>query len=276
MSFNAVFANLDCEDSKGFRGMRKTTVLVIGILMFTKFAVTQATDLAPGLQPYQSYHGGDLDQVNLSNGNLHVRIPLISYPQRGGKLKLDYALEYDGKGLSVQPVCVPNYPGPPDCSTFAWTKEGLPGGWRAVDEQNVTKGAHAITYELGNTNYTYTMTVFGTPDGASHPGAPITSVSGQSGQVSLDGSGYYDGYSDTGTCSVHCYTSDSNGISYNPSSGILREDSNGNWLGLGSDGTVTDTMGRIIPPLPAVPTLGNSNSSVGCTGVLPIVGVTTW
>jgi hypothetical protein len=37
-----------------------------------------APDLQPGLMPYQSYHGGDIDKINLSNGILNVQIPLIS------------------------------------------------------------------------------------------------------------------------------------------------------------------------------------------------------
>ena len=233
-------------------------------------------DVAAGLQPYQSYHGGDLDQVSLSNGNLHVRIPLISYPQRGGKLRLDYALEFNGKPQTITSVCTPNPPDPPDC-TYAWKRSNQTNTiFHAVDEQDIKKGTHAITYTIGSTGYTYMMTVWSTPDGAAHPGAPITSVSGQSGQVSLDGSGYYDGYDDTGTCSAHCYTSDSSGISYYPLSGIKREDSNGNWIATATDGTVTDSMGRVIPPIPAIPMQANSNSSAGCTGSLPIVAVTTW
>jgi RHS repeat-associated protein len=40
-------------------------------------------DFEQGVLPYQSYHTSDFDSVNLSNGNLVLHIPLLSYPQRG-------------------------------------------------------------------------------------------------------------------------------------------------------------------------------------------------
>ncbi len=240
-------------------------------------------DISAGLQAYQSYHGGAIDQVNLSNGNLHLSIPLISYPQRGGKLKLDFSLQFNGKPQSVSPVCVQNFPQPPDCSQYAWIKppNSSYSNWHVVDAQDLSTTSHVVKVALGGKNYqTYQSIVWITPDGASHPGAGAPSGSGQSGQVSLDGSGFYTGYpvmvGASGSCTSHCFTSDSNGISYYPSTGVKREDSNGNWIATAADGTMTDTMGRVIPPIPATPTAANSNSSVGCTGPLPIVAVTTW
>jgi len=38
-----------------------------------------------GFKPYGSFTAGDIDSINLLNLNLNVRIPLVSYPQRGGK-----------------------------------------------------------------------------------------------------------------------------------------------------------------------------------------------
>jgi len=46
-------------------------------------------NMEQGIKPYGSYHGGDLDSVNLLNGNLTLHIPLISYPQRGD-LKISF------------------------------------------------------------------------------------------------------------------------------------------------------------------------------------------
>jgi RHS repeat-associated protein len=234
--------------------------------------------ISAGLQAYQAYHGGNIDQVNLSNGNVHVSIPLISYPQRGGKLKLSYALEFNGKPESVSPVCVQNWPNPPDCSQYAWMRPPVDSysNWHIVDEQDLATTSHVMVYNNHGVRTTWTDMIWITPDGAQHPGAAVTSVSGQTGQVSLDGSGFYTGAPTTGTCSSHCFTSDSNGISYYPSSGIKREDSNGNWIAVSSNGTVTDTMGRTIPPTPTTPQASNSNSSAGCTGPLPIAAVTTW
>src|SRR5258708_9410732 len=36
-----------------------------------------------GLKPYDSWHGGDLDSVSMTNGGMVLHIPLVSYPQRG-------------------------------------------------------------------------------------------------------------------------------------------------------------------------------------------------
>jgi hypothetical protein len=33
-----------------------------------------------GIKPYGSYHGGDIDSVNVSNGHLELRIPLLGHP----------------------------------------------------------------------------------------------------------------------------------------------------------------------------------------------------
>ncbi len=59
----------------------------IAVLLLVPLAVAQtAPDLQRGLVPYGAYEGGNLDNVSMTTGNLNVRIPLISYPQRGGKL----------------------------------------------------------------------------------------------------------------------------------------------------------------------------------------------
>jgi hypothetical protein len=51
--------------------------------------------LAQEIVPYQSYQSGEFDKVNTANGNLILRIPLISLPQRG-RLELGFSLGYNG------------------------------------------------------------------------------------------------------------------------------------------------------------------------------------
>lgn len=46
-----------------------------------------------GIKPYGSYQGGDLDDINVSNGHLELHIPLLEYPQRG-HLKLNFIARY--------------------------------------------------------------------------------------------------------------------------------------------------------------------------------------
>lgn len=58
-------------------------------------ALAQTTpDLEEGMKPYGDFHGGDIDQISLSSGKLALNIPLISYPQRGGKVKLGFGLRW--------------------------------------------------------------------------------------------------------------------------------------------------------------------------------------
>src|SRR5713101_382098 len=55
-----------------------------------------------GLKPYGSFHGGDIDTVSLTNGNVILHIPLLSYPQRGSDLRVNFFLEMNSKGWSVE------------------------------------------------------------------------------------------------------------------------------------------------------------------------------
>ncbi len=49
-----------------------------------------------GLKPYDSWHGGDLDSVSLSNGGLVLHLPLASFPQRGN-LDLSFMVRFSTK-----------------------------------------------------------------------------------------------------------------------------------------------------------------------------------
>jgi len=48
-----------------------------------------------GFRRYQAFQGSDVDSVNLVNGNLMLHIPIASYPQRGGILKLSFSARYN-------------------------------------------------------------------------------------------------------------------------------------------------------------------------------------
>lgn len=44
-----------------------------------------------GMKPYDSWHGGDLDSISMTNGSLLLHIPLVSFPQRGN-LDLSFSI----------------------------------------------------------------------------------------------------------------------------------------------------------------------------------------
>jgi hypothetical protein len=50
-------------------------------------------DIQQGIKAYGTYEGGEFDSVSMTNGNLVLNIPLVSYPQRG-KLHFGYYLRY--------------------------------------------------------------------------------------------------------------------------------------------------------------------------------------
>ena len=86
------------------RFIPKSQFLICVLLLSPAFSAHAQTDqnLDIGLKPYGSYHGGELDSVNMVNGNLTLHIPIASYPQRGDKLKADYYLVYNDKNWQVQ------------------------------------------------------------------------------------------------------------------------------------------------------------------------------
>lgn len=51
--------------------------------------------------PFEDLHGDNIDRISMSTGNLYVHIPLVDYPQRGGKLKLSFSLQSNNKGWYI-------------------------------------------------------------------------------------------------------------------------------------------------------------------------------
>ena len=89
-------------------------------------------DAETGINPLRSYEGGDIDFVNLNSGKLVVKIPLVSYPQRGGKLNLGFSLIYSNTGV-YYPGCYPTAFSSGQCaiifpfqSGFSFVRNGIP------------------------------------------------------------------------------------------------------------------------------------------------------
>jgi hypothetical protein len=60
-----------------------------------------------GMQPYQSYHGGDIDVINLTTGTLNLNVPFLNYPQRG-KLHFSFNLFYNNEAQNYAQQCLPH------------------------------------------------------------------------------------------------------------------------------------------------------------------------
>ena len=81
-----MIANVDCLNflMNRLRRVLYSGAAVASIGIFLHGALHAQADFDKGYQGYQSFHGTDFDTINLSNGNLVLNIPLLSYDQRGG------------------------------------------------------------------------------------------------------------------------------------------------------------------------------------------------
>jgi RHS repeat-associated protein len=68
----------------------------------------QTPDMAVGHSPYALYNNpGDIDHVNPINGNIFISVPLLSYPQVGKDLRLQFNIYYNDKQWYI-PNFAPN------------------------------------------------------------------------------------------------------------------------------------------------------------------------
>jgi RHS repeat-associated protein len=247
------------------------------IISFASSAVAQETqDYETGLNPYRSYQAGNIDSINLFNRGLNVDIPLISYPQRGGKLHLDFDLHYINQGNWYN--CTPGT----NCSSFYGT--GLTNGFGVILKNwpsvwGTTCQATGDQYGDWTCQGSATMS-----DGSSHSMLPITVSNWESDDTSgLQMSGF-----DLQAGNDPPLLIDANGTLYNQTNGIslfpypvgqvntlnyipnLVEDTNGNEISYSQTTGWTDTMGRQIR-LPV-----SANTSVCPQSPLVPVSAYTW
>jgi RHS repeat-associated protein len=259
-----------------------------------------------GLQGYHDYHGGDIDHVNLDNGNLTINIPIVSYPQRGDALKMDFGVVYNGTGRAYQEQCPPA----PGYCDWTWLNTNAanesmaitPNGYQLAtfgsstpslfDLQQISGGEVALT--LGNTNPAvhYNEYSWGTADGGSHLAGGIPT-----GQIALDGSGFQAGWTETTyttgnsptiTCTWDCtlpsifsdpkLIATNNGITYMTTNanneGLVRMDADGNYIAFNYP-NFTDTAGRTIP-ITVLNSSPSPSQTAPCTGPLAIAEIATW
>ena len=153
-----------------------------------------------GLKPYGAYHGGEIDTVSLSNGNLFAKIPLFSVPQRGA-LPLSYSLYYNvHHAKSYKTLCTKFEQDTEDnCNTtFVWqgslvghvssssgfqlkNEVGFGGALGPTETYNFQICTGALTsseYAAGTGHCTpastdYHYMIFGDSTGATHLGAEV-------------------------------------------------------------------------------------------------------
>ena len=241
--------------------MRKASVyfLTFALVIFCARGsrAQQEPNLERGYKPFGSYQGGDIDSVNLMNGNVVIHKPLRSYQQRGSKLGIDYSFRYNNKGFEISEFCDSF-----DACTDQWVLPEFGNGVEVIEDHDQIGGSYQLIQSVFNSNDWVVIPYFSTSDGAQH----IMGNTGGANYRTLDATGLQ--ASDITSAAPVSY--DYNGVRYfgvtsapnSPPWAVIREDSNGNQILSRSDLTrFQDTLGRILQtPYGASPT----NDYSGC------------
>jgi RHS repeat-associated protein len=232
------------------RKLRLLLALLAALTGGAKLPAQVSSDLEQGLKPYGAYHGGSLDNVSLSNGNLFFHADVLSYSQRGGELAYPIALQYNNENYS-------KFVGPAGCSQSS----GVPCQTYMIfsadpNDPSTSFGAGvSIAFEgplgaalssvntglsLNGSPISANVNSVLTPDGSLHQ-----LVTTDNGQAMTDGSGFY--IDPNGTVVRDRKGSKFTAVNFPPSGSI--EDANGNQLIASSSGW-KDTLGRPIPLMP--------------------------
>lgn len=262
-------------------------ILFVGTLLLPSSALgqtpppTTAADQL-GMQPYQTYVGGEVDYVNLANGNLSVDSPIVNYRQRG-KVRLDFHQYYgqEWQHFYEQIITDPNtglnnifrFWGPSPSGRYA------PNTVFVDAAQRVTIGGYQNCEPVNNQNWCSSNFAVYEMDGAEHPlgnlgtqnlvcpsnncgmhySGPWESidVSGWhvNGQIQLDGS-----FGSAWLRYAPNSIVDPDGVTYPQSGVVFEEDSNGNTINF-NNSTYTDSLGRNISVPPTGGTAANTTTS---------------
>jgi YD repeat-containing protein len=288
----------------------RSALLLMSLLLMSVFSLRSLAQSLPpttpddqmGMMPYVSYHGGDIDNVNLGTGNLVVRMPFLSYPQRGNALRAEFDLQYNGKPYQYQ--C--EIPIQGKC-TWAWWPSGLTPGWSPILPPSPTLGVNVVDADAVMVAYN-TSTIAHPPDApdytdlfkvmtADNASHLLGLVAGTGGDCASGSSWYYSDYGTfmtldaTGwqmqkpSCGSSATVISPTGVSYKNN---VRQDSNGNYISITmgcpyqpscsieAPLTLTDTLGLQIPIPPTALATGNVSTSLCPTGALPAAMAVYW
>ena len=224
----------------------------LALVSFCQFAAAQDYSQGTGAPTYTSAEPVELGFVDASNGNLHMEIPMASFPQRGGK-PITYKLVYDSRIWYLQSGTTWD----PNATAYPW------GGWRFIDSAGVG-AANWTVYTVkscqngqdqGASNFSWQA-----PDGTIHYFNMSLQFSANCGgtvvmcteSTAQDSSGYYMIQNDSTTCQgqwplgTTVLAPDGTQIYQCNNCSINNRyyDTNGNYFSLDSNGNTIDTLGR--------------------------------
>src|SRR5579863_864138 len=147
-------------------------ILLAGISVFAQ----TNPNLESGVHNFGSYDGGDVDLVNLVHGGASFKIPLVSYPQRGGMPPVEYFFQDTGKKWALALMQVPVSNGTSYNVVYPWigTTPVIGSGIGINNSINVTVGrtrmvtrsdSQDVTSVTSEQDFNYWV---GTPDGSVH------------------------------------------------------------------------------------------------------------
>jgi RHS repeat-associated protein len=233
--------------------------MLVGVILVGSFHAIAQTNVneEQGMKPYDSFHGGDLDSVSMTNGGMVLHIPLVSFPQRGN-LDLSFSVYASSKSWQTRVNAVEcANPNDPNGCTPQWVpivRGSQPQfGSVPVEGAYVTSTLdwllnYQCTTESSGNDLIYTWSSnISAPDGSVHQFGTGSSVNGtgciQPPYRALDASGIFQ--SDVNTIIMP------NGTHFNfPTNGNPSfVDANGNTISQNSN-SYTDTLGRVVslPP----------------------------
>jgi hypothetical protein len=194
--------------------------------------------LETGLKPFGTYQGSNIDFVNTTTGKVHVHIPLLSYPQRGGRLHADYFITYDSASYTCETIQNQHL-----CATTQVNNVfQQQGAWVQNNAALLSTSTDIYNDPPNDTEYRGTLVTVTDPDGATHRMGAIPASGSTTQMRAVDGSGYYMNTSNWSYPTIY----DANGNSYNTSTHTM-QDAIGNQMTAIPGGAVTDTIGRQIP-----------------------------
>ena len=249
-------------------------VLFLGLILAPCASAQVAPDMATGLSPYATYIPGDIDNVNPVNGNVFIKIPLLQYPQRGDRLRLNYYIFYNDKQWQANLALVTAPSGSQSVSGY-WAPAGVsapgtsssyqvaPGVYVGRDQfagilDNVTTGTVVTTTGLGADavveSSTYMTRAVYSSDGSIHYIGDGINESVACGQMVGGGScpsvpswgngSFINTYPATDASGWSQFGYDPEGIAYSPNSVT---DPNGNSITASSSGWKGTLVDTIIP-----------------------------
>ena len=181
-----------------------------------------------GILPSRTYHGTNLEEVNVGNGRVVLHIPLLEDHSQRGQLNFTYSLSLTSSG---------NWFYKQFTGFSQWQLPKTPLGVQFIMDGR-PQGIGSTIFHDTSTGVENSAGFVIDADGAKHSLAK--SITGSTFTETFDGSGLQSSLDSSGTSTI----TNRKGVSFHLGTTLLVEDSNGNQMTRNPSGALTDTLGR--------------------------------